>query len=129
MDTDESKLNVFLIYNNIYNLCLNADTHTTHYTCSYNEIFEILRDNLRTSFTQQVAIFEEKVASKLSIHFSICSDSKAALQKLVGNLYKKWQEAHRNNIHFQKKYETWLKTSVTIFVSNLINFYKTRLVG
>lgn len=115
--------------NNIYNLCLISDTRTTHYTCTYNDIFEILKDNLHTSFAQQVAIFEEKVASKLSIHFSICSDSKEALRKLVGKLYKKWQEARRNNDHFQKKYETWLKTSVTIFVSNLINFYKTRLVG
>ena len=64
------------------------------------------------SLDAQLEILEKQIALNLSKSFSISND---------------WLEVHRKNNVFLERNKNWLITSITILVSDLTNFSKTRV--
>lgn len=89
------------------------------YTCTYHDIFNIVCQNFQLSLDAQLNVLEEKIATTLTEPFSIDSDYKNKLKKLICKIKSKWEEAYRKTDVFLRKNENWLQTSTTILVINV----------
>ena len=54
--------------------------------------------------------------------FSISSEAKNSLKKLLFKMKSRWQEVHRKNDVFLERNRNWFKTSITVSVSNSLIF-------
>ena len=97
------------------------------YQSTYKDILEIIQDHFQLSLDAQLEIFEEQIPSNLFDSFSISSEAKDSLKKLLRKMNGRRQEVHRKNV-FLERNNNLLTSSITISVSNLTNFLKTRVV-
>lgn len=99
------------------------------YTCTYQDIFGMIKEKFKLCLDEQLQILEEKITLESSESFTIDNNEKDSLKKLLCNIKSRWLEVHRSHDAFLKKNKKWLQTSITILVINFIDVSKTRVMG
>ena len=99
------------------------------YQCTHKNVFQIIQDHFQLSLDAQLEILEKQIALNSSESFSISSEAKNSLIKLLCKIKARRQKEHRKNDVFLESNKNWLKTAIRISVINLTNFWKTRVVG
>ncbi|XP_018404085.1 PREDICTED: uncharacterized protein LOC108780770 [Cyphomyrmex costatus] len=84
-------------------------------TCTKEEIFIILRNDLNESLPKQIEILEAAWTKKLNRNIFIHDDAKPVFAKFLHVIKKRWENSKTDEI-FKKKYNNWLSNSIRIII-------------
>lgn len=86
-------------------------------TLTRREIFLLIKDELTSSFSNQIELIEQQLFKMKDCSFKISNTSKIRLKPLLSKMKTKWQNAHRTLQAFYDKNNDWLDVKFIFTVS------------